>query len=185
MHTRWCYLLILCLGTLHAQSGSYTNEYDELFFGNSVRYLYGYLPDDDWRWFKAQCIQESQLQPAAISPAGAVGLCQLMSGASLDAGLHPDHRVNPERNIRAAAWILRRNLRVWFERDTRFHRLQLGWASYNAGAGNIIKAQTRCNGAILWAGIAPCLGYITGYNNSYETVTYVAIIPTWYQELIQ
>jgi len=176
----WVSLLVS--SSLQAQS--FDRQYDDLFRQYSIRYLYGLIPDDDWRWFAAQCYQESRFKPLAVSPAGAVGLCQLMQGAAQDAGLSPGQRTDPEQNIKAAAFILRRNIRVWFPRDTRFHRLQLGWAGYNAGAGWIIKAQARCGGPPLWQHIAPCLRDITGDKNAHETVTYVARIPVWYQGLI-
>jgi len=107
-----------------------------------------------------------------------------MDGAAFDFGLASHERFDPEKNIKASAWILRRNIRAWFPRETRFQRLQLGWASYNAGAGWIIKAQARCSGAMYWPQISPCLSYITGLNNSRETIEYVVRIPQWYQVLI-
>lgn len=105
-----------------------------------------------------------------------------MQGAARDAGLLPKERFDPEKNIKAGAFILRRNIRVWFPRDTAFQRLQLGWAGYNAGAGWIVKAQSLCGGPALWEFIAPCLWQVTG-NNALETIRYVALIPGWYRAL--
>ena len=169
-------MLSVCLS---AQAQVFKADYDVWFQGYTIQYLYGLVPDDDWKWLVAQCYQESRLKPDAISPAGAVGLCQLMPGAAQDAGLSPSERTNPEKNIKAAAWILRRNIRVWFPRDTRFHRLQLGWGGYNAGAGWLVKAQSLCGGPALWEFIAPCLHMVTGVH-ALETIRYVAIIPSWY-----
>lgn len=162
----------------------FSNEFDEHFKAANYSYLYGYVPDGDWRWFKAQCYQESRLKPNAVSPAGAAGLCQLMGTAAQDARLSWDERFDAERNIRAGAFILRRNIRVWWPRDTRYQRLQLGWACYNAGCGHIIKAQSRCDGARLWEQISPCLPEITG-RHAKETQDYVRLIPKWYQEIAQ
>ena len=186
---RWRFIsgfgLLVSLLLLQAPSSqAQVSDYDEWFQEYSLRYLYGLVPDDDWRWFKAQCWQESRLKPEAVSPAGAVGLCQLMKGAAQDAGLSPHERTDPRKNIKAGAYILRRNIRVWWPRDTRFLRLQLGWAGYNAGAGNIIKAQSICGG-MLWQFIAPCLHKVTGLNNSHETIQYVALIPGWYRGMAQ
>lgn len=147
-----------------------------------MRYLYGLIPDNDWRWFKAQCYQESRLKPLAVSPAGAAGLCQLMKGAAQDAGISASDRFDPEKNIKAGAFILRRNIRTWWPRDTTFQRLQLGWAGYNAGAGWIVKAQKLCGGAALWEFIAPCLHQVTGHHAK-ETLHYVDVIPRWYSKL--
>ena len=161
------------------QAQSFNNQYDVYFQEYSLKYLYGLVPDNDWRWLKAQCYQESRLKPDAVSPAGAAGLCQLMKGAAQDAGLSPTERFEAQKNIRAGAFILRRNIRTWFPRDTVFHRLQLGWAGYNAGAGWIVKAQSICGGPALWEFIAPCLHLVTG-EHALETIRYVAIIPSWY-----
>jgi len=176
--------LLLSLPGVCLQAQASNDQYDEWFQEYSLRYLYGLVPDDDWRWLKAQCYQESRLKPEAVSPAGAVGLCQLMKGAAQDAGLSPHERTDPKKNIKAGAYILRRNIRTWWPRDTRFLRLQLGWAGYNAGAGNIIKAQSICGG-MLWRFIAPCLHKVTGLNNSHETISYVAFIPGWYRGMAQ
>ena len=176
-------LWVLPLASSSLQAQSFSPAYDVWFQEYSLKYLYGLLPEDDWKWYLAQCYQESRLKPEAISPAGAVGLCQLMPGAAADAGLSSIERTNPEKNIRAGAFILRRNIRTWFPRPTRFDRLQLGWASYNAGAGNIIRSQAKCGGPTLWAGIAPCLYQVTGPDNAHETITYVALIPKWYMGL--
>jgi len=55
-------------------------------------------------------------------------------------------------------------------------------ASYNAGAGNIIRAQSLCGGALDWTGIAPCLPQVTGHH-AHETITYVERIDRWYRSL--
>ena len=181
VYVSWLLVLLLASSSLQAQV--FKDDYDHWFKEYTIKYLYGLVPDNDWRWFKAQCYQESRLKPLAVSPAGATGLCQLMSGAAKDAGLHPSERIDPEKNIRAGAWILRRNIRVWWPRDTLLQRLQLGWAGYNAGAGHIIKAQKRCNNGINWPEIAPCLSSITGHTNAGETINYVILIPQWYRSL--
>lgn len=162
---------------LYSQAQS--SEYDPWFKAYTARYLYGLLPDDDWRWLKAQAIQESRLDPNAVSHANAAGIMQIIPAAALDARLYD--RFDPEQNIRAGAWLLRRNIRTWWPRDTPYQRLQLGWASYNAGAGNIIKAQTRSGGKMLWPDIAPHLSAITGHDNARETLHYVQIIPQHYR----
>jgi len=175
------WVLPLAYSSLRAQS--FSHEYDVWFQEYSLKYLYGLLPEDDWKWLKAQCYQESRLKPLAKSPVGAFGICQLMVGAASDAGLSPLQRADPEMNIQAGAFILRRNIRTWFPRPTRFLRLQLGWAGYNAGVGHIIKAQAKCGGLPLWSSIAPCLRDVTGDKNAHETVQYVALIPNWYQSI--
>lgn len=173
--------LLFCL--LVAPSLAFSTErFDPLFEQTAAQYLYPYLPDDDWKWWLAQCYQESRLRADAISPAGAVGICQLMPGAAMDAGIWD--RLNPELNIKAGAWILRRNIRTWWPRPTRLDRLKLGWCGYNAGVGNCIKAQALCDGASLWEAISPCLPQVTGHHAK-ETQDYIRLIPKWYQQFTQ
>lgn len=73
---------------------------------------------------------------------------------------------------------------MWWVRPTRLDRLKLGWSCYNSGGGNILKAQTACEDAMLWEQISPCLPEITG-RHAKETQDYVRLIPKWYQEIAQ
>ena len=148
-------------------------------------FLGGLLPDEDYRWFLAQCMQESgpRLNPVAKSHAGAVGVCQLMPGTARDFDLDPEHRVVPKDNIRAGSLTLRRCVTLFWPRETRYQRLQLGQACYNAGGGNVIKAQIKCGGARLWEDIAPCMEQVTG-RHAAETLHYVDVIPRWYMRLV-
>lgn len=147
-------------------------------------FLADLLPENDYRWFLAQCVQESgtRLNPLAVSPAGATGVCQLMSGTARDFGLDPDHRVLARENIQAGSMALRRCILLWWPRDTRLQRLELAQACYNAGGGHIIKAQVKCGGARLWQDIKKCLPDVTG-RHAAETIGYVHIIPKWYRQL--
>lgn len=174
------WLSSLACSPLPAQS----SEYDKYFKQATIDYLYGYLPMSDFRWFKAQCYQESRLRANAVSPVGASGLCQIMPAAAQDAGLSWSDRFDAERNIKAGAWILRRNIRTWWPRPTRLDRLKLGWCGYNAGVGNCIKAQSLCGGASLWEGISPCLPQVTAHHAK-ETQDYIRLIPKWYQQFTQ
>jgi membrane-bound lytic murein transglycosylase D len=79
---------------------------------------------------------ESTMNPAARSPAGAVGLFQLMPATARSLGLktaNPDQRLDPEANARAAARYFKR-LR------SRFGSWQLVLAAYNCGEGRVAKA---------------------------------------------
>lgn len=76
---------------------------------------------------------ESDFNPKARSPAGAVGLYQLMPQTAQSLGLATwplDERKNPEKCADAAA----RHLRSLYE---QFHDWPLTVAAYNAGAGRV------------------------------------------------
>jgi membrane-bound lytic murein transglycosylase F len=83
---------------------------------------------------------------------------------------------NPKANATAAAYYMGRLERVWYRRRTLRERQKLAQASYNAGTGNILRAQEECNDALIWEEIEPCLGYE-------ETRTYIIRIERWYKEL--
>lgn len=78
---------------------------------------------------------ESAFQPRARSPAGAVGLFQLMPATAKHYGLRvslPDQRKIPERNARAAARYLR-------DLYGRFRSWPLALAAYNAGPTRVAR----------------------------------------------
>lgn len=136
------------------------------------------------QWWKAQLCQESHLNPDATSPVGAAGLAQIMPAtyAEIIRELHWDSAYtayNPGRAIAAGAYYQGRTRRFWAPSGrTPTDRHRLGLAGYNAGNGNIVKAQARCADARLWEAISPCLQFITG-SNSRETITYVDHITTY------
>ena len=66
----------------------------------------------------------------------------------------------------------------WSSPRPQLERHRLAQSSYNAGAGNIIKAQSLCGGARDWADIAPCLPRVTG-RHAAETIGYVDAIAKW------
>ncbi|CAM4007717.1 Transglycosylase SLT domain-containing protein [Bordetella muralis] len=101
---------------------------------------------------------ESNYDPQAISPKGAIGLMQIMPATGMDLGFsNPQHDLlipanNIDAGARQLAWLMRR-----FDGD-----LQLALAAYNAGAG----AVSRYKGAL---------------PNYPETRKYVSSVLAWYQ----
>jgi membrane-bound lytic murein transglycosylase D len=99
---------------------------------------------------------ESGFNPDARSPAGAVGLYQLMPATARSLGLttvDPDQRLDPESNARAAARYLRHLYR-------RFGDWPLVLAAYNGGEGRVAGALRR-HGATRFDAIAPHLSLET------------------------
>lgn len=142
----------------------------------------------DWRLLKAQCWQESRLQPLAVSPVGAFGLCQFMPGTAREVGPAINANSNsfwlPEVSIRAAGFYMGRLHRTWSAPRPAMERYMIAAASYNAGAGHLIKAQRLCGGGNLYSQIIPCLPQVTG-QHSKETVDYVEqIIGRWWPRML-
>jgi len=75
--------------------------------------------------------QESRWRPQARSPAGAIGLAQLMPGTARDLGVDPR---DPYANLAGGARYLRQQLDR-FDGD-----VERALAAYNAGPGRVIRA---------------------------------------------
>jgi soluble lytic murein transglycosylase-like protein len=170
--------LALLMGCTPASAARIPDRYDAAI-ERAVERWWPDLPEP--ALWKAQLWQESRLRPEAVSPVGARGLAQFMPGTWRDAvralglGIASPH---DDVAIEAGAWYMAKQRAFWRGRPPRgaLERHELGLASYNAGAGNIVKAQARCAGARLWAGVAPCLPAVTGGAHARETTGYVELI---------
>jgi membrane-bound lytic murein transglycosylase MltF len=132
-----------------------------------------YFPGHDWRWWKAQGMVESELNPEARSNRGAIGIMQLMPETAAELGVNP---LDPESNIQGgikydsilwAAW------KIFGDDDRR--RFMFG--SYNAGLGNIRKALKLCEdrpaNVTAWDFTGSHLARVTGMANAVQTTQYV------------
>ena len=147
-----------------------------LYDASIKRWAVIYTPQHPWYWNKAQLIAESALQADAVSSAGAMGLGQFMPktweqmerelgffGSPFDTGL----------NIQAHAYYMSK-LIGQFKKDRPYEdKYSLALASYNAGLGNVLKAQAKAGGSLLYAPMISQLHLITGTKNTHETTTYV------------
>jgi len=143
------------------------------------------MPGVDWRLLKAQCWQESRFIEAAVSPVGAMGLCQFMPGTWADVTRQLNIEGSafaPDLSIDAAAYYMGQLRRQWSSPRPEFDRHSLAMASYNAGLGNLLKAQQQCDMATTYACIAGCLPDVTG-RHSKETLDYVVKIWAYWMEM--
>jgi soluble lytic murein transglycosylase-like protein len=120
----------------------WTDEYDRHFRKYSKRY---FGPMFDWHWFKAQAIAESGLNAEAKSPAGAIGLMQILPSTFSDINLKNPHYLeleDPRWNI-AAGIYYDRALYTKFNESPEVDKMYLALASYNAGYGRLLNVKKR------------------------------------------
>ncbi len=101
--------------------------------------------DFDWLMIVAQGYQESKLDQSTRSKAGAIGIMQVLPTTAADPNVDIPNIEQAEPNVHAGVKYLR------FLRDQYFDsseiepldRVLLSFAAYNAGPGNIAKAQQK------------------------------------------
>ena len=138
-----------------------------------------YTPSLPWYWNKAQLVAESRLNPNAVSPVGAMGLGQFMPATWKDVSRELKFgeatAFAPALNIQAHAYYMRQ-LRSQFKRERpEWDRHSLALAAYNAGLGNVLKAQQKGGNSLLYKPMANALPLVTGHHSK-ETTTYVTRI---------
>jgi hypothetical protein len=164
------------------------NKYDIIYAKEYKNYFSLYKNIYSWKIIKAQSIQESLLNPTAKSYVGAFGLMQLMPKTykQLKKQLKLGSIADPRNNIKAGVYYDKKMFNVWKSKRTIESRYKLMFASYNAGAGHLIKAQKQClkqqKNCNEYKDIEKYLHLITGrYSN--ETKTYVKYIFMYYKKL--
>ena len=162
------------------------DKYDNLIKESAEKYIPGY----DWRLLKAQLHCESAMQPDAVSRVGARGIAQFMPATwnevcrnlgFLRADADPE---NPQYAIPAAAYYMGTILKKWNTDRAPMDRYALALASYNAGFGNLVKAQRVAHGVSRYAAIVGHLPTITGKSNAKETTDYVKRVLYVFNDLI-
>lgn len=143
-----------------------------------------FLPGIPWNLWKAQLYQESRLDPNARSPVGAEGLAQFMPATWVEVskamgyGLIDRRLAGPA--IEGGAYYMSRQ-RLFFKQIQDLEKHKFAAASYNAGAGNILKMRRACP-YFTWAEASVCLEQVTG-RHSKETLTYIQRIWHYWPEL--
>ena len=146
------YWLLLCMLPAVALAAAFkgvehkhwTDRYDRHFRKNAKHY---FGPTFDWRWFKAQGIAESGLNPKARSKSGAVGIMQIMPSTfkyirkknPAIPGIQ-----DPRWNIAAGIFYDRHLFDKWEdEKLPPRERLFFAFGAYNAGHLRVRKAYNR------------------------------------------
>lgn len=179
-----CIVLLGCLVCVYSQPAfSARRGYSQ--YDDQIRSAWRrYAPKYDWGIGWAQIQQESAGNPNAVSPVGALGLAQFMPGTWDDmkrASIVPKGASprDARHAIQAQAYYMNRLARFWSSKRSESDRIRLALASYNAGAGNILKSQVECGNPADYSGIMSCLKSITG-RYATETLNYVPHIERHY-----
>lgn len=160
-----------------------TRQYDYLIQAAAKKHL----PFMDWRLFRSLLVIESNLNPLAVSPVGAKGIGQFMP-ATWDqwaprAGHAGADVTDPAANIDTSAQYLAYLYGQWTSPRPDIDRICLTMASYNAGLGNIIKAQQAAKMQNGYLTIMTGLPAVTG-NHAKETQAYAPkILREWVKEV--
>jgi soluble lytic murein transglycosylase-like protein len=174
-----CITACAILASLWLPLSSSASQYDRLI----ERSANTFMPSVDWRLWKAQVKAESAFRPNAVSPVGAMGLSQIMPQTFKEIAEKSGIRgsaFDPEVNLMAGAWYMAR-MRNTFKAPRPDHeRHNLAMASYNAGAGNIIRAQRLAGNPAEWQPVADQLHLVTGMHAN-ETRDYVTKIRSFYR----
>ena len=140
-------------------------KYD-LFF---KRWSNFYFPWEDHKWFVAQGIAESNLDPSAVSWCGAMGIMQIMPVTAKELGVK--NPWDPEESIQGGIKY-DRTVDQFFKAICKTEeRRKFMFAGYNAGMGNIQKAKKLAN-SNKWDDVSKSLCSVTG-KHCIETIGYV------------
>ena len=130
---------------------SYTTDKYDRFFQEAVFLYYPKGHKYDWCLEKSKCTVESGLDPNAESGAGAKGNCQIMDATwkQLDKG-HGRSPFSARWNIMYSSIYMSSMFHFWITERPWPCRVDLALASYNAGAGSILKTQKYSGGLLCW-----------------------------------
>ena len=194
-------LLVLCAGSASASWTDFLHSwranlpdacasrlapstYDRRIYAAAQHY---WAPQRRSRWcvLKAQMWAESDFRPNVVSRVGAEGLAQFMPATWREVAKKlniSNPATDPSAAIKAQAYYMEDLAGKWSSPRPQGCRLRLASASYNAGFGNILKAQGASGMAACWNRIGPALPSVTG-RHAKETRAYVDRIDRQYEEL--
>jgi membrane-bound lytic murein transglycosylase MltF len=168
----------------YAKNGNLTPGEDErILVMLELFRQYGQRYDIDWLLVAAQGYQESGLDQSKRSPAGAIGVMQILRSTARDPAVGIESIDELEPNIHAGTRYLRHVMDTYFDGpdiDPQ-NRLLLSFAAYNAGPTRIRRLQRQAAAE----GLDPSLWFrnvelVVAREVGRETVQYVANIYKYY-----
>ena len=154
-------------------------------FKDAVKFFQKYSKqyDFDWLMIAAQAYQESGIDQSKRSPAGAIGVMQLLPSTAADPNVNIRKIDVMEHNIHAGVKYLRFLYDRYFENESMdtLNKMLFAFASYNAGPGRVIELRQKAGES----GFDPDIWFrnveiIAARQIGAETVQYVGNIYKYY-----
>ncbi len=112
-------------------------------FKKAVQFFkkYAEMYDFDWLVVAAMAYQESRIDQSKRSPAGAIGVMQLLPSTAADPNVGIQNIEKIENNIHAGVKYLRFMIDRYYAKEQmdRLNKLLFAFASYNAGPAKVAK----------------------------------------------
>jgi membrane-bound lytic murein transglycosylase MltF len=137
----------------------------------------------DWLMIAALAYQESRIDQSVRSPAGAIGVMQMLPSTAADKNVNIPNIDKIENNIHAGVKYLRYIRDTYFEKELMddLNKMLFSFASYNAGMGKIAKLRKEAQKS----GFDPNVWFrnveiVAAKRIGRETVQYVSNIYKYY-----
>jgi membrane-bound lytic murein transglycosylase MltF len=137
----------------------------------------------DWLMVAALAYQESGIDQSKRSPAGAIGVMEMLPSTAADRNVNIQNIEEIENNIHAGVKYLRFIRDRYFEKEPmdKLNKMLFSFASYNAGAGKVAKLRNEAQNS----GLDPNVWFrnveiIAAKRIGRETVNYVSNIYKYY-----
>jgi membrane-bound lytic murein transglycosylase MltF len=154
-------------------------------FQNAVQFFRKYADkyDFDWLMIAALAYQESRIDQSLRSPAGAIGVMQMLSATAEDPNVNISNIEELENNIHAGIKYLRFIRDRYFEKESmnEANKMLFTFAAYNAGPARVAKLRSEAEKK----GLDPNVWFrnteiIASKRIGRETVQYVSNIYKYY-----
>jgi membrane-bound lytic murein transglycosylase MltF len=154
-------------------------------FQNAVQFFRKYADkyDFDWLMIAALAYQESRIDQSLRSPAGAIGVMQMLSTTAKDPNVNIPNIEKLENNIHAGIKYLRFIRDRYFEKESmnEANKMLFTFAAYNAGPARVAKLRSEAEKK----GLDPNVWFrnteiIASKRIGRETVQYVSNIYKYY-----